>query len=584
MKTNLKTLATLTLLCLLAFGVRAGILFQDNFSYPDDTSLTNSAFLTDGYFVWFVHSGNNDLAVSGGHAVIAGTSLTGDDSAYLTNWPYYANGLTNGTPVTALYASFTINLSSLPTAAGTYFAHFKDSGSGTAFRARIYVLTSGAGSGSYRVAIANNTGTQTNINTDLSLGTTYTLVVRYVLSTGIATLWLNPTSENNSSPTIAATGTDTPATANAMSMFAMRQLTGEGAIALDNLVVGTSFGDVVPASAGLNPALFVLQPKDNLIAITNDTITFSAAAVGDQPITYRWYYNTNTPLADSTNVIGSATNVLVLTNVTTDMSGYYSCLATNVAGTNVTRFAQLKVYPAPVPVAITNQPQSLTLYVGDTATFSVVAGGVPPPTYQWSYITNNGAVSKTNLIAGATNSTLTLANVTTNIIFTNLIVTVANRVNTTNSAKALLTVLPPPMLNISALRALQDPATWAPTNTTSLFTIQGIVTTWTNLTTSGNCEFYIQDSSGGVAVFWSGAPASTNLPPAGALVKVTAPLNSFDGLLEIEPVFTNALHNVVVISTNNPLPAAQPLPFDPNIRTPPRPWKCWKAAISSRPT
>ena len=36
-----------------------------------------------------------------------------------------------------------------------------------------------------------------------------------------------------------------------MSMFAMRQSTGEGVTALDNLVVGTTFADVVPGS--VNP-------------------------------------------------------------------------------------------------------------------------------------------------------------------------------------------------------------------------------------------------------------------------------------------------------------------------------------------
>ena len=253
MKTKSKLLGTVFTIGLLAFSARATIVLQDNFSYPDGV-LTNEAGITDGYMFWTNHSGNADLVVSSGHAVIAGTStVTGDDSAYLTNWPYFANGLTNGTPVTALYASFTINLSSLPTASGTYFAHFKDSGTGTAFRARIYALTSGAASGSYRVAIANNSGTQTNINTDLSLGTSYTLVVRYVLSTGIATLWLNPTSETNSNTAMSATGTDTPTTANAMSMFAMRQSTGEGVTALDNLVVGTTFADVVPGSVDPPP-------------------------------------------------------------------------------------------------------------------------------------------------------------------------------------------------------------------------------------------------------------------------------------------------------------------------------------------
>jgi hypothetical protein len=36
-------------------------------------------------------------------------------------------------------------------------------------------------------------------------------------------------------------------------------------------------------------------------------------------------------------------------------------------------------------------------------------------------------------------------------------------------------------------------------------------------------------------------------------------------LLEIEPVVSNPLHSVIVLSTNNPLPKPQPLPFDPNV-------------------
>jgi hypothetical protein len=56
------------------------------------------------------------------------------------------------------------------------------------------------------------------------------------------------------------------------------------------------------------------------------------------------------------------------------------------------------------------------------------------------------------------------------------------------------------------------------------------------------------------------------MPPAGALVQVTGPLANFSGLAEIEPVFTNSLNSVAVLSTGNPLPTPQPLPFDPNIQ------------------
>lgn len=56
------------------------------------------------------------------------------------------------------------------------------------------------------------------------------------------------------------------------------------------------------------------------------------------------------------------------------------------------------------PVTITNQPASLTVFVGDTVTFSVGVSGTPPFQYQWAF---NGVA-----IPGATDATLTLPNVT----------------------------------------------------------------------------------------------------------------------------------------------------------------------------
>mgnify|MGYP003342195808 CR=1 FL=1 len=60
-----------------------------------------------------------------------------------------------------------------------------------------------------------------------------------------------------------------------------------------------------------------------------------------------------------------------------------------------------------VPPSITAQPVGQTVVAGSTATFSVTATGTAPLSYQWFY---NG----TNLLAGATNTVLALANVQTN--------------------------------------------------------------------------------------------------------------------------------------------------------------------------
>lgn len=586
MKTNLKQLGSLLTLCLLAFSTRAFVVFQDNFNYANGPIIGVSG---GAWVPGYGNTNTSQIQVSGNLVQIPGSSTADQPRAYFTNGLVYAslaNYATNGiiyitnataayfpsnSPVAALYAGLTLNIPSATGLGSTYFAYFTDTN--YSYRCRLFVITNGAASGMYRIGVAGSSSPSpaTNIvQQDLAPGNNYTIVARYVLSSGLSTVWINPSSENNSASSVTATGSGTVniggGTLGASTCaFGLRNATGLANLALSGLVVGTTFADVVPSSAGANPPFIVTQPQDNVSAITNDTVSFSTLAGGDVPITYQWYYNTNTLLTDSATVIGSTSNVLVLTNVMTGASGFYSCVASNAAGTNITRFAQLIVFPAPVAVVITNQPQSQTVNVGDTATFSVLAGGVPPPTYQWYVVTNSGATFKTNVISGATSSTLSVANVTTNMTTWSYFVTVANRVNSTNSAKAVLTVNPVQTLTIAQFRSMVD-GSFNPTNTTSVYTVQGTVTTWTNMTTSSaSTEFYMQDNTAGIAVFWSGAPKSTNLPPAGAIMKVTGPMAAFNGLIEIEPVFTNTLHKVTVISTNNPLPTPQPLPFDPNI-------------------
>ncbi len=90
---------------------------------------------------------------------------------------------------------------------------------------------------------------------------------------------------------------------------------------------------------------------------------------------------------------------------------------------------------ASVAPAITTPPQSQTVVAGSNVTFSVTATGSPPPSYQW---TVNGAA-----ILGATNSTLTLANVQA-ANAGSYAVNVSNSAVTTPvvSAAAILTVNP----------------------------------------------------------------------------------------------------------------------------------------------
>lgn len=88
----------------------------------------------------------------------------------------------------------------------------------------------------------------------------------------------------------------------------------------------------------------------------------------------------------------------------------------------------------PTPAYVSTQPQDQTVFAGNSANFSVVAGGTPPFTYQWW--SNNVAVPN------ATNDTFTLLNVSTNLNGSTFFVTVTNAAGGTNSDAATLTVIP----------------------------------------------------------------------------------------------------------------------------------------------
>lgn len=116
------------------------------------------------------------------------------------------------------------------------------------------------------------------------------------------------------------------------------------------------------------------------------------------------------------------------------------------------------------------------------------------------------------------------------------------------------------MAPISQIRAQVDKVNYVPTDTTTLFTAEGIVTTHVNLTSGTNVLFHIQDSAAGIAVFWRGGTTKF-VPKAGDQVRVTAPLTHFNGLLEMAPTTANATHSVTLISSAHALPAPTPLEF-----------------------
>jgi polygalacturonase/PKD repeat protein len=183
-----------------------------------------------------------------------------------------------------------------------------------------------------------------------------------------------------------------------------------------------TLAEVQVTSAPFAPFI-VTQPQDEDLS-SGETATFTVVPNGTLPLFYQWYYDTNSPVANATNT------TLVLTNVQIDVAGGYSVLISNSYGSVTSVVAMLAV--TNVAPFITTDVQDLTVIPGQNATFSVVADGSQPLSYQWYENTNT-------LLAGATGSSFTLTNVQPADAGTYSVV-VSNAIGTVTSSNAVLTV------------------------------------------------------------------------------------------------------------------------------------------------
>ncbi len=154
---------------------------------------------------------------------------------------------------------------------------------------------------------------------------------------------------------------------------------------------GTANSDNVLLSVGQPPV--IVSPPTNQIVRSGDTAVFGVVAAGTAPLNYQWSFG-------GTNLLGATTNTLVITNAQSSDAGSYAVLVSNLFGSTNSSNALLTVG---VPPSIVLQPANQTVRVGESATFTTLASGTPPLSYQWSF---NG----TNL-AAATNTVLVITNV-----------------------------------------------------------------------------------------------------------------------------------------------------------------------------
>ena len=164
--------------------------------------------------------------------------------------------------------------------------------------------------------------------------------------------------------------------------------------------------------------------------------TFTSVATGTGPFTYQWYLNGA--------AISGATASSYTTSATSssENGSVYTVAVTNAGGTVM---GSPYILTVNAPVAITAQPASQTVTVGQAATFTVAATGTGTFTYQW-YL-NGAAISGAIANSYATPATTINSN---GSVYT---VSVTNAVGTVTSAEATLTVNAIPALSFGLIPA-----------------------------------------------------------------------------------------------------------------------------------
>jgi alpha-tubulin suppressor-like RCC1 family protein len=167
------------------------------------------------------------------------------------------------------------------------------------------------------------------------------------------------------------------------------------------------------------PLVINAQPMSQT-GFAGGTVDFSVNCQSVLPATYQWQLG-------GTNLPGATGSSLGLSNLSMDQAGSYSVVVSNSAGMVISSNALLTV----VPFTITTQPQSQTVTLSGTASFTVQCESILPLSYQWR-------LRGTNL-PGATSNPLVLANVALSQAGGYTVV-VSNSAGSVLSSKAALTV------------------------------------------------------------------------------------------------------------------------------------------------
>jgi hypothetical protein len=476
---------------------------------------------------------------------------------------------TNNTGSTITFASFTINVTTLPTTSGGYFAEFQDV-SNVDNVAHVFIATTGTSvPGTYRLGINNysqHAGLTTSLAKyypmDLATNTTYYVVISYdtnqndTVNLPGAVLVVNPATVTDYDNSLSY-GTDntlaTPGQASIdISALGFSQYQYQGVAGIGDVIVGTTFSDVFPYTP-TNPVIGIGPQPTNVYAGNAATLYTADSGLGQ--LSYQWLSN-GVPLTDDgITVIGSVSNILTLSNLQTNAD--YSVVVSNSVGGTTSMVATVTVNDTPTAPFFTSEPIGSTNGLGGSVTLTADANGTGPLSYTWYFAPTNS----TNFSAIASGPTLTLSGLNFGESGQYYLLATGGDGSTTSSI-VTMNVIPPPLVTIGYLHSLlatnNVPSGGVYLNGGAIYSIEGVVTTFGSIESKTYSEYFIQDATGGSLAFINGT-GSTNTPPAGSVVQITGPVQQYYGELELDPNVANTTNSIVVLSNNVPLPAPIPL-------------------------
>ena len=545
----MKALFAVFFIAMAAAVGHAQVLFSDPLNYPD------GLVETDG--LWYCYSPASPTPPYGDAFVVSNLlilNVTNKDSVAA---PVNGQGVWNPNYQGTNYASFYINVQKLPPLAsgGGYFCALLDTNLNPPNTvAHLIVNTEGTVvPGSYRVGVANFAGSVTtpgavNFPMDLATGITYQVVFFWDSSPvqNGAQLWVNPSSQNdlNVFP-IDTTGNaylqNMPIAAIGFSPFP------QDLCQIGHPMIGTNFSDVMTNVAQL--PVIGIQPQGFTNYFGQDGALYTAASGMD--VTYQWYSNNVQLVDDGVTVVGSTNQALLLSNL--QATATYYVVATDAAGSTTSSNAIVTVDTTPTAPFFTYVFPSQTNVNSKPVTLRAHASGTGPISYQW-YFSPNDVTFRSLFGANQATYSFSASSATTGYFYVNA----RNSAGSTNSVTNLVVSVAPSLVTIGSLHAFATNDDNLDDVGNGYYEVQGVVTTIGNILYGpGSAHptynlFYIQDGTGGVAVF--NQLTATNNPPAGTLVQVVAPLESYYGELEMSLGDGGTITN---ISYNNPLPAPQ---------------------------